>query len=111
MDADDAVCPAVAGIGDRGGRRYRRPCHHLGQLRVAAEAPFADWRVLELSNGIPASYAAKMFADGGAEVVKIESPQGDCQRRWSAGGAAGALFGYLAANKKSVVCDDHAEAA
>jgi crotonobetainyl-CoA:carnitine CoA-transferase CaiB-like acyl-CoA transferase len=80
-------------------------------LRVAAQAPFADWRVLELSNGIPASYAAKMFADAGAEVVKIESSQGDCLRSWSAGGAAGALFGYLAANKKSVVCDDHAEAA
>ena len=53
-----------------------------------------------------------MFADAGAEVVKIESPQGDCLRSWSAGGpASGALFGYLAANKKSVVCDDHAEAA
>jgi crotonobetainyl-CoA:carnitine CoA-transferase CaiB-like acyl-CoA transferase len=78
---------------------------------VAAEAPFADWRVLELSNGIAAAYAAKMFADAGAEVVKIESPQGDCLRNWSAGGAAGALFGYLAADKKSVVCADHAEAA
>ncbi|HEY0227205.1 MAG TPA: CoA transferase, partial [Mycobacterium sp.] len=78
---------------------------------MTAETPFADWRVLELSNGIAAAYAAKMFADAGAEVVKIESPQGDCLRNWSAGGAAGALFGYLAADKKSVVCADHAEAA
>ena len=78
---------------------------------MAAQAPFADWRVLELSNGIAASYAGKMFADAGADVVKIESSQGDCLRGWSAGGPAGALFGYLASNKKSVVCDDHAEAA
>ena len=64
----------------------------------------------ELANGIAVSYAGKMFADAGADVVKVESPQGDCVRDWSAGGPAGALFGYLAADKKSVVCDEHAEA-
>jgi crotonobetainyl-CoA:carnitine CoA-transferase CaiB-like acyl-CoA transferase len=78
---------------------------------VAAQAPFADWRVLELSNGIAVSYCAKMFADAGADVVKIESPQGDSMRGWSAGGPAGALFGYLAAGKKSVAHHDPAEIA
>ncbi len=67
--------------------------------------------MLEFSNGIPVSYAAKMFADAGAEVVKAESAQGDSLRRWAAGGAAGALFGYLAAGKKSVVAQDRAETA
>ncbi|MGO8937410.1 MAG: CoA transferase, partial [Mycobacterium sp.] len=57
---------------------------------MGAQAPFAYWRVLELSNGIAASYAAKMFADAGADVVKIESPQGDCLRGRLAGGPAGA---------------------
>jgi crotonobetainyl-CoA:carnitine CoA-transferase CaiB-like acyl-CoA transferase len=71
-------------------------------VSVAAQAPFADWRVLELSNGIAVSYCGKMFADAGADVVKIESPRGDSMRGWSAGGEAGALFGYLAAGKKSV---------
>ncbi|MGB9223245.1 CoA transferase, partial [Mycobacterium sp.] len=71
--------------------------------------PFAGWRVLELSNGIAVSYAAKMFADAGADVVKVESPQGDSMRGWAAGGAAGALFGYLAAGKKSVVNRNGAE--
>ncbi len=70
---------------------------------MAGAAPFADWRVLELCNGLAASYCGKMFADAGAEVVKIESPQGDSVRDWSAGGPPGALFGYLAAGKKSVV--------
>jgi crotonobetainyl-CoA:carnitine CoA-transferase CaiB-like acyl-CoA transferase len=74
-----------------------------------AQAPFAAWRVLELSNGIAVSYCAKMFADAGAEVVKAESPQGDLLRGWSAGGPAGALFGYLAAGKKSVTYHDRAE--
>jgi crotonobetainyl-CoA:carnitine CoA-transferase CaiB-like acyl-CoA transferase len=69
---------------------------------VAPEAPFADWRVLELSNGIAVSYCGKMFNDAGAEVVKVEPPQGDTVRTWSAGGPAGALFGYLAAGKKSL---------
>ncbi|OBG26645.1 CoA transferase [Mycobacterium sp. 852002-51057_SCH5723018] len=69
---------------------------------MTARTPFADWRVLEFSNGIAAAYCGKMFTDAGADVVKIESPQGDSMRRWSAGGPAGALFGYLAAGKKSV---------
>jgi len=67
--------------------------------------------VLELSNGIAVSYAAKMFADGGADVVKVESPQGDMLRGWSAGGPPGALFGYLAAGKRSVARHDQAEVA
>ncbi len=78
-------------------------------MSVAPRAPFADWRVLELSNGIALSYCAKMFADAGADVVKIESPQGDSVRGCSAGGPPGALFGYLAAGKKSVVRRDDAE--
>lgn len=74
---------------------------------MAHQPPFTGWRVLELSNGIAASYAGKMFADAGADVVKIENGQGDSLRTWSAGGGPpGALFGYLAAGKKSVVTDD-----
>ncbi len=65
--------------------------------------------MLEFSNGIAVAYAGKMFADAGAEVVKIESPQGDAVRAWSAGGPPGALFGYLAAGKKSVVWHDRAD--
>jgi crotonobetainyl-CoA:carnitine CoA-transferase CaiB-like acyl-CoA transferase len=71
-----------------------------------AIAPFAGWRIVELSSGIAASYCGKMFADAGAEVVKIEPPQGDPMRQWSAGGTAGALFGYVAADKRSVLHRD-----
>lgn len=73
------------------------------------QPPFTGWRVLELSNGIAAAYAGKMFADAGADVVKIESEQGDSLRWWSAGGGPpGALFDYLAAGKKSVLDDARA---
>ncbi|BBY39795.1 CoA transferase [Mycobacterium mantenii] len=76
---------------------------------MGAEAPFAHWRVLELCNGLAVSYCGKMFADAGADVVKVESPQGDSLRGWQAGGPPGALFGYLAAGKKSVVNHDQAD--
>lgn len=74
---------------------------------MANQPPFAGWRVLESSNGIAAAYAGKMFVDAGADVVKVESGQGDSLRQWSAGGGPpGALFGYLAAGKKSVTEHD-----
>ncbi len=76
---------------------------------MAARAPFADWHVLELSNGIAASYCAKMFTDAGADVVKVEPAQGDSMRGWSAGGPPGALFDYLAASKRSVTDDGTAD--
>ncbi|MGO9523093.1 CoA transferase [Mycobacterium sp.] len=76
---------------------------------MTARAPFEDWRVLELSDGIAVAYCGKMFADAGAEVVKIEAPQGDSMRAWSAGGPPGALFGYLAAGKRSVADHNRSE--
>ncbi len=52
-----------------------------------------------------------MLADGGAAVVKVEAPEGDPLRGWSASGAEikagddGALFSFLAGAKHSVVVD------
>ena len=67
--------------------------------------PFAGLRVVELSTGIAAGYCGKMFADAGADVVKVE-PQ-KVTRCGSGGGRhrPGALFSYLAAGKRSVVRD------
>ncbi|MFI6457843.1 CoA transferase [Streptosporangium amethystogenes] len=77
---------------------------------MTQRTPYAGLRILEISAGIAASYCGKMFADAGAEVVKIEPPEGDPMRRWSvsgfrpaADGESGALFGFLNAGKKSVV--------
>jgi crotonobetainyl-CoA:carnitine CoA-transferase CaiB-like acyl-CoA transferase len=72
-----------------------------------AELPFDGLRVLEISSGIAPAYCGKMFADAGADVVKVEPVEGDPMRQWraQAGTTAGALFGYLAAGKGSVTGD------
>jgi formyl-CoA transferase len=45
--------------------------------------PLADLRVLELGTLIAGPFAGRMFADFGAEVIKIEHPvRGDPLRRW-----------------------------
>jgi len=73
--------------------------------------PLDDVRVLDLSSGVAGAYLTKLFADAGAEVTKIEAPDGDPLRRWSASatpiapGADGAYFRFLAAGKRSVVAD------
>ena len=70
--------------------------------------PLADLRVVEMSTGIAGAYTTKLFADAGAEVVKIEPPGGDPLRRAfppgvSAPRADSALFRYLCAGKHSMV--------
>jgi len=73
--------------------------------------PLTGLRVVDLSSWIAGGYCTKLFADGGAEIVKVESPTGDPLRQWSASGTAipadrdGALFNFLAASKQSVVVD------
>jgi crotonobetainyl-CoA:carnitine CoA-transferase CaiB-like acyl-CoA transferase len=77
----------------------------------SVEPPLDGWLVADLSTGIAGAYATKILADGGAEVVKLEPPEGDRLRAWSASGATiadgddGALFRFLAASKRSVVAD------
>ncbi|MGO9158807.1 CaiB/BaiF CoA transferase family protein [Mycobacterium sp.] len=66
--------------------------------------------VVDLSSGVAGAYCTRVLADGGADVVKLESPDGDWLRRWSASGANlsendGALFKFLAGGKRSVVID------
>jgi crotonobetainyl-CoA:carnitine CoA-transferase CaiB-like acyl-CoA transferase len=73
--------------------------------------PLDGYRIVDLSSGIAGAYCTKLLADGGAEVVKIEAPEGDSLRGWSASGAevdanaGGALFSFLACSKRSVVAD------
>jgi crotonobetainyl-CoA:carnitine CoA-transferase CaiB-like acyl-CoA transferase len=35
------------------------------------------WRVLEVADGVAASFCAKVLSDLGADVVKVEPPGGD----------------------------------
>jgi crotonobetainyl-CoA:carnitine CoA-transferase CaiB-like acyl-CoA transferase len=66
-------------------------------------------RVLSLGSDLAAGYCARLLADTGAEVVRIEDGSGDPLRGWSASGSAngdGALFQYLAEGMTSVVVED-----
>lgn len=62
-------------------------------------------RVVEWATEIAGPYCTKLFADLGAEVIKIEAPDGDPFRRRTSGDRsdADALFKFLNAGKRSVV--------
>lgn len=69
--------------------------------------PLAGIRVLELGNYIAAPTAARMLADFGAEVIKVERPgTGDELRNWRLySGTTSMLFRTINRNKKSIVLD------
>ena len=77
--------------------------------------PLNGYVVVDLSTGIAGAYCTKLLADGGADVIKVESPEGDPLRRWSASGADiapgddGAVFSFLACSKRSVVVDPNTD--
>ena len=64
-------------------------------------------RVVDFSTGVPGPYATKLLADAGADVIKVEGPDGDPVRRWSATRAEfegdSALFQLLNASKRGIV--------
>jgi crotonobetainyl-CoA:carnitine CoA-transferase CaiB-like acyl-CoA transferase len=70
-------------------------------------APLAGLRVLEIAGEISGPYAGKLFADAGADVVKVEPPDGDPMRHHTAAGPLtgvdSALFQYLNTSKRSLV--------
>jgi crotonobetainyl-CoA:carnitine CoA-transferase CaiB-like acyl-CoA transferase len=69
------------------------------------------FRIVECGQGVSAAYGAKMIADLGAEVIKVEPPDGDLTRRRGPfpGGKpdpeASGLFVYLNTNKRGVTAD------
>lgn len=70
-------------------------------------APLRGYRVLELGNLIAAPYCGRLFAEFGAEVIKVERPRsGDELRQWRALRGDTSMFWYLhARNKKSITLD------
>src|SRR5262249_24948854 len=68
-------------------------------------------KVLELGTMVSAAYATKLMADLGADVIKVEEPQGDPARQRGPfpGGVMdpekSGLFLYLNTNKRGVTID------
>lgn len=71
------------------------------------EGPLAGVRILDLTSVFMGPLATVCMADLGAEVIKIESPDGDMVRPVGPGGedGLGAIFQHLNRNKRSVVLD------
>lgn len=75
----------------------------------------AGLKVVELSHIIAGPYCGMLLADEGAEVIKVEPPQGDQSRarepfRTSADGNVAAYFASLNRRKKTIVLDLKSEA-
>jgi len=72
-------------------------------------SPLDGYLIADLSSGIAGAYCTRLLADGGATVVKVEPPEGDALRSWTAcgelppDGTDAPLFSYLAGGKQSVV--------
>lgn len=78
-----------------------------------APGPLADLRVLDLTGPI-GHYAGRLLADLGADVIKVEAPEGDLARGWAPtlpglpAHEASVLFVLLNANKRGITLDlDH----
>jgi crotonobetainyl-CoA:carnitine CoA-transferase CaiB-like acyl-CoA transferase len=83
-----------------------------GAAGAAGEQVLSSLRVLDLSRWVAGEFCTKLFADFGAEVIKIERPgEGSLTRRWGPFPGdqpdleASALFLHLNTNKRSVTLD------
>jgi crotonobetainyl-CoA:carnitine CoA-transferase CaiB-like acyl-CoA transferase len=67
----------------------------------------ADLTILDLSHALAGPFASTLLADYGADVIKIEPPEGDMSRRWGPPfyGDEAAYFVNLNRNKKSIAVD------
>src|SRR2546421_12393263 len=77
--------------------------HLTGSLVTGS---FAGLRVIDFSTTIAGPHCTRMLADMGAEVIKIESAEGETMRtRPPLRQGCSTAFGQLNAGKKSIVLD------
>ena len=101
----------------KGGRLYGALCSPLvsraeheaegSKMAVAHPSyPLEGLKVLDFSRVLAGPFAGRMLSDLGAEVVKIEPPEGDSSRLWGrmAGGISG-YFNMANAGKRSIAID------
>lgn len=73
--------------------------------------PLHGLKVVELARILAGPWAGQMLADLGADVIKVEAPEGDDTRRWGPpfierdGDRTAAYFHSTNRGKRSVICD------
>lgn len=74
-------------------------------------SPFKAIKIVECGQGVSAAFGAKLLADLGADVIKVEPPEGDLTRRrgpfpqGQLDSEKSGVFIYLNTNKRGVVID------
>jgi crotonobetainyl-CoA:carnitine CoA-transferase CaiB-like acyl-CoA transferase len=77
-------------------------------------SPFKAIKIVECGQGVSAAFGAKLLADLGADVIKVEPPEGDLTRRRgpfrqgdesASDPEKGGAFTYLNTNKRGIVID------
>lgn len=78
---------------------------------IKANEPLAGLRVIEMTTGVLGPMCGVYLSDMGAEVIKVEPPEGDLTRYFRGvanplpAGAAGPMFSAVNRGKRSVVLD------
>jgi crotonobetainyl-CoA:carnitine CoA-transferase CaiB-like acyl-CoA transferase len=76
-------------------------------ISPAAEPPLDGIRILDMTSVMLGPYATQMLGDYGADVIKVEAPEGDTTRRTGPAMEAGMAATFIGANrsKRSIVLD------
>lgn len=73
---------------------------------TAVPRPLSDITVLDFTNMLSGPYCTRLLADLGAEVIKVEPPEGDHNRtRRPVRNGHSSFFGHLNCGKKCIVLD------
>lgn len=73
---------------------------------MSVTQPLKGITVIEMGHSVAAPFAGQVLSDLGAEVIKVEKPEGDDARKWGPPFIDGAAVTFQAfnRNKKSIVC-------
>ena len=74
---------------------------------TSRSGPLKGLTVVEFGQNLAGPYCGQILAFLGAEVVKVERPEGDDARKWGPPFLEGDALGFIALNrgKKSITCD------
>ena len=77
-----------------------------GSDRALTRGPIAGYRVLELGSTVAGPFCGRLLADFGAEVIKVETPEGDPVRTMGKRFAGKSLYASSIFRNKSLIALD-----